>query len=256
MRTRTEAIGVGVSSRSMRAPLLALVALLVGSAIASDAPDLLKQAGIQRGLCLHVGCGQAGSEAMTAELAAQSDLLVHGLALDAAACEKARQAVRSAGMPGIAQVEILDGKRLPYVDALADLIVVEAPAALGKAGIDPAEIERVLAPGGIMLTRQGAAWRKTTKPWPEGVGQWTHPACGPDGNRVTAEKIAFPVGLRWQDGLPINIGHWASNRSWVAARGRVFSISMSEVENVEVGTSRRHKRQWLIARSAANGLPR
>lgn len=193
---------------------------------------------------------------MTAQLAAQSDMLVHRLALDVAACDRAREAVRKAGVQGIAQVEILEGKRLPHVDALADLIVVEDATALGKAGIGAAEIERVLGLGGVMLVRQGESWRKTTKPRPKDVGQWTHPAFGPDGNRVTAEEIAFPVGLRWQDGLPINIGHWASNRSWIAARGRVFSISMSEVENVEVGTSRRHKRQWLIARSAANGLPR
>lgn len=226
------------------------------SSSADDSVALLRQAAIHRGLCLHLGCGRPGAEALTAELAAGSDMLVHGLALDATACDRARKAVREGGVQGIAQVEVLSGKRLPHVDAIADLIVVDDPAGLEKAGIGETELMRVLASGGVMLVRQGQRWVKTPKLRSESAGQWTHPAHGADGNRVTDETIAFPVGLHWQDGLPINIGHWASNRSWVAARGRVINISMTEAENLGPAAQRSvDKRQWLSARSAANGLP-
>lgn len=236
--------------------LSVLVGALAVPAIAEEnAQALLAQAGVAKGLCLHLGCGQLGSEAMTAQLAASTKMLVHGLALDDAACERARTAVRRQSVQGQAQVEKLIGKKLPYVADLADLMVVEDPAALQTAGIDAAELDRVLAPGGVLLEKTGGQWKKTIKPF-HAARPWTHPMGGPDGNRVAAEPVVFPVGVRWQDGLPLNIVHWASTRSYVAANGRVFSVSMTESENLLTHPNNHQARQqWLTARSAASGLP-
>jgi len=242
-------IGRLVALSVFLAPLAALASTV------EDAQALLEQAGTKKGLCLHLGCGQAGDEGLTADLAAFSGMLVHGLALDDAACDRLRAAIRKQGVQGQAQVEKLAGKSLPYVDDLADLVVVENGAALKTAGIDAAELQRVLAPGGTLLEKSGGQWKKTFKPF-HPVRPWTHPMGGPDGNRVAAEPVVFPVGMRWQDGLPLNIVHWASARSYIAAKGRVFSISMTESENLLTHPNNRQaKQQWLTARSSASGLP-
>ena len=228
---------------------------LVASASAESAKDLLDEAGVQKGLCLHLGCGQAGGEDLTADLAVSSGMLVHGLALDDAACERVRIAIRRRGVQGQAQVEKLTAKSLPYVADLADVMIVENAAALQSAGVDAAELDRVLAPGGVLLEKSDSQWKKTVKPFHRGR-PWTHPLGGPDGNRVATDPVIFPVGVRWQDGLPLNIVHWASARSYVAASGRVFSISMTESENLVTDPQNHQaKQQWLTARSAASGLP-
>ena len=232
-----------------------LLTLVAAKSSAETANALLDQAGVKKGLCLHLGCGQAGGEDLTADLAAASGMLVHGLALDEAACERVRASIRKRGVQGQAQVEKLTGKALPYVADLADVVIVENGTGWQAAAIDAAELDRVLAPGGVLLEKSGGQWRKTVKPYHQ-VRPWTHPLGGPDGNRVAADPVVFPVGLRWQDGLPLNIVHWASARSYVAASGRVFSISMTESENLLTNPSNHQaKQQWLTARSSASGLP-
>jgi outer membrane protein assembly factor BamB len=134
-------------------------------------------------------------------------------------------------------------------------MIVENSTALKSAGIGAEELDRVLAPGGVMLEKSGGHWKKTVKPFHK-ARPWTHPMGGPDGNRVAADPVSFPVGVRWQDGLPLNIVHWASARSYVAANGRVFSISMTESENLLSNPNNHQaKQQWLTARSSASGLP-
>lgn len=227
----------------------------VSASAAESVTALLDQAGVHKGLCLHVGCGQAGGEGLTADLAASSGMLVHGLAIDDAAWDRVRTSIRNRGVQGQAQVEKLRGGSLPYVSDLADLMVVENAAALRAATIDAAELDRVLAPGGVLLEKSGGRWKKTVKPF-RSARPWTHPMGGPEGNRVAAEPVVFPVGVRWQDGLPLNIVHWASVRSYVAASGRVFSISMTESENLLTNPyNHQAKQQWLTARSSASGLP-
>jgi outer membrane protein assembly factor BamB len=241
-------------SRFVALSVFLLTLASFGSA-AENAKSLLDRAGVNKGLCLHLGCGQAGGEDLTADLAASSGMLVHGLALTDADCDRVRTSIRKRGVPGQAQVEKLTGKSLPYVADLADVMIVEHAAALQSAGIDAAEWDRVLAPGGVLLEKSGGQWKKTVKPL-HPVRPWTHPQGGPDGNRVAADPVVFPVGVRWQDGLPLNIVHWASARSYVAASGRVFSISMSESENLLTNPSNHQaKQQWLTARSTACGLP-
>jgi outer membrane protein assembly factor BamB len=232
------------------------IAQLAASASALEgAGALLDQAGVRKGLCLHLACGQPGSEDLTADMAASSGMLVHGLAIADAACDRVRTAIRTRGVQGQAQVEKLTGKLLPYVADLADLIVVENGASLRSVGIDAAELDRVLAPGGVLLEKSDGRWKKTIKPFHQ-ARPWTHPMGGPDGNRVADDPVIFPVGVRWQDGLPLNIVHWGSARSYVAANGRVFSISMSESENLLTHPNNHQaKQQWLTARSSASGLP-
>jgi hypothetical protein len=75
-----------------------LCATMAGGALAQDdaqAKEILKVAGIQSGLCVHLGSGAQRSAGLTAALAANSNMLVHGLALDVASLERARKAAEA-----------------------------------------------------------------------------------------------------------------------------------------------------------------
>ena len=96
--------------------------LLAGESTIS-AKTMLAKAGIQPGptLCVHLGCGDGK---LAAALAKEGEFLVHGLALDRAEVDKARQNIRAQGLYGQASVELLKGKLLPYADNLVDILVV------------------------------------------------------------------------------------------------------------------------------------
>ncbi|GMV80898.1 MAG: hypothetical protein AMXMBFR7_20820 [Planctomycetota bacterium] len=222
-------------------------------AAAADAQAVLKQFERKTGLCAVWGCGREGSAELLAQLAAQSEMLVHGLAQDEAALERARAAIRAQGVTGRATAERIELKTLPYVNDLVDLLVVEDPAALAAMGITKEECFRAIAPEGALCEKQGGTWTLSRKPRPAEMDDWTHVQHGPDGNMVSSDKlIRFPIGLRWVDGLPKNLNRWASVRGWVISRGHCFALSATELENLEAPNKKDH---YLVARNAFNGLP-
>ncbi|MBM3888710.1 MAG: PQQ-like beta-propeller repeat protein, partial [Verrucomicrobia bacterium] len=219
---------------------------------AALAKEVLQTSGVKSGLILHLGCGRTQTPGLTAALAAQSGWLVHGLALDDAACARARRAIEAKGLAGRAMVERINFKDLPYLTDLANLVVVEDLAALAARGVSRDELMRVLAPGGVLCVREGARWTRTVNPRPREMDDWTHPQHGADGNMVSEDRLVrFPLGLRWLDGLPLNLNRWAACRGWVVANGRVFTLSSTELENVGA----KEKPHYLTARDAWNGLP-
>ena len=187
---------------SVIAALLAAVFLIGADVSAAEdatsaANDIIQITGVRTGLCLHLGCGRQDSSDLTAALAENSDLLVHGLAFDNSAQERARQSIANREVGGRAMVECVEWKPLPYLRDLANLIVVEDLGELTAKGIPKEEILRVLAPGGTLCVREDGKWTKTLKPWPETMDEWTHPQHGADGNLVSKDKsIGFPLGLR------------------------------------------------------------
>jgi outer membrane protein assembly factor BamB len=239
------------------AKLTCLTALFLAASLtpasageSATAKAVLSASGIKGGLCLHLGSGSAKAPALTAELAAGSKMLIHGLALDDAALARARKAIAAGNIAGRAMVEKLSGKKLPYLPNLARLIVVEDMAALSARGISKTEIMRVLAPGGRLCIASGGKWTSTTKPRPKTMDDWTHTRHGADGRLVSDDKaIAFPISLRWIDGTPAGrggFGSCASCRAVALAGGRCFAVS---VDDPGKGGA------VLTARDAFSGLP-
>lgn len=235
---------------------------------AGEAATVLKTAGFNQGLCLHLGAGRAESAGLTAALAENSDMVVHGLALDEASLERARKEIVARKMFGRAMAERIESKSLPYTVDQANVVVVEDLAALTALGISKDDILRIVAPGGVLLIREQKQWTRTVKPRPAEMDEWTHVTHGPDGNLVSTDKlVAFPVGLRWIGGLPYSAAWpgnspglperaegngWASCRGWVIAGGRVFTLGSNERENLGVKPM---PNQYLSAFDAWNGLP-
>ena len=245
-RRRLKSDFISISMRRTSAALLAAFLGAFSAATAAETSLLPTLAGVRPGFCIDMG----GSNAA---MLASAGWIVQGLAFDAEGLKRARAAVDSANLVGAAQLSRLVHGPLPYVEGLADLVLVENSAALTAQGIDETECLRVLADGGLLLTWRNGAWKSMTRPARAPTTKWTHPAGGPDGNRYAPDAPVGPFALSWQAGTPQNLIHWATTRGYVAAQGRVFMMTMNDPSNLKAaaGPSRQ---QWLMARRGSNGL--
>ncbi|MHC4404926.1 MAG: outer membrane protein assembly factor BamB family protein, partial [Planctomycetota bacterium] len=211
----------------------------------SSAHEILEATGVSGGLVVHVGCGDGR---LTAALRADDGYLVQGLDTDPAEVREARRHVASLGVYGEVTADTFDGKQLPYTDNLVNLLVVSEGFAVSKD-----EMARVLAPGGVAYVREGGRWRKTVKPWPDDVDEWTHYLHGPDNNAVAHDTVVGPPRhMQWLAAPEWNRSHHklASISSVVTAGGRLFYIlDEAPAANFNVPS------QWVIvARDAFSGV--
>jgi ubiquinone/menaquinone biosynthesis C-methylase UbiE len=100
------------------------------------AKQILDVTDVKGGLVVHLGCGDGE---LTAALCANDSYLVHGLDVDAARINKARDHITKKGLYGKVSVERWSGKALPYSDNVVNLLVAEN---LGDTSMD--EVLRVL----------------------------------------------------------------------------------------------------------------
>jgi len=215
-------------------------------ALAGDsAQELLRTAGVTGGVIVHVGCG--GGQ-LTAALKTGKSFVVQGLDTDPANVAAARQHFAQLGLDGTVSAELFDGRHLPYVDGLVNLVVAEDP---GK--VPMAEVMRVLRPGGVALVKQGERWNKTVKPWPEEFDEWTHYLHDPQGTALSQDRVAgHPRGLRWTGGpfWARSHEHTASMTAMVSAAGRVFYV----MDEGPVASIQLPPAFYLTARDAFNGV--
>lgn len=150
------------------------------------------------GLAVHVGATDGLREI---DLARTGGLLVHGLALDLAARERARTGIRATGLYPLASVETWTESELPYADNLVNLLVADVDG-LGSRAPPEAEILRVLCPGGEARLKMKGVWTKTVKKRPAELGEWTHFDHGADGNGVSRDRcVRPPTFLQWTSGV-------------------------------------------------------
>ncbi|MHC4437988.1 MAG: outer membrane protein assembly factor BamB family protein [Planctomycetota bacterium] len=229
--------------------LLILGAVSVALAQPGDykqkAEQILKAADIKGGLIVHVGCGDGK---LTAELYAGDNYLVHGLETDMDKLQQAREYVRSSGNYGNVSFSRFDGKRLPCVDNLVNLAVVEE---LGD--VPMVEVMRVLVPNGVAYVKDNDEWKKTIKPRPKEIDEWTHFLHDPSGNAVAHDQLVGPPRhIQWVAGPPHTRSHEhiPGIYALVSTGGRIFYIA----DEAPVGSVRQIPKWNLIARDAFNGI--
>ena len=207
---------------------------------------MLEAAGFQGGLIVHLGCGDAELIAVLAT--ADANCLVQGLDRDPQAVQRARQAIIGQGLYGRVSIDQWTGPRLPYIDNLLNLLIVEQPGDVSRD-----EILRVLAPQGVACVKAGDGWTKTVKPRPAEIDEWTHYLYDAAGNAVSHDTVVGPPrhcqwvgGPRWSR----HHDHMASMSAMVSAAGRVFYI----IDEGSTASIRLPSKWSLVARDAFNGV--
>ncbi|UCE47170.1 MAG: PQQ-binding-like beta-propeller repeat protein, partial [Phycisphaerales bacterium] len=115
------------------------------------------------------------------------------------------------------------------------------------------EIQRVMAPRGVVLVNKGGRWRKRTKPWPDDIDEWTHFLHGPDNNAVAEDTRVLPprhtqwvAGPRWGR----SHDHLSGLSAAVSAAGRLFYI----IDEGPIASVKAPSKWMLVARDAFNGV--
>jgi outer membrane protein assembly factor BamB len=209
------------------------------------ARDLVAKTGFAGGLVVQVGSGDGE---LLAALSKPENVLATGLEPDATAVQQARKRLHDLGVYGRVSVRQWDAPFLPFVDNLANLVVVTTT----DSGVSAEELRRIAAPNGAVCTLVGDSWQIARKPRPEDIDEWTHWLHGPDGNPVAQDdQVQPPRHLQWVGSPRWSRHHdrMASMSALVTAKGRIFYI-MDEGSRAIVQLPPKWK---LIARDAFNG---
>jgi len=248
----------------------ALFAALAGTAARAGgaAPEAVRLSGVDAGLCVVLGCADAGS---LAGLAEGRSLLIHCIIPDRAAAAAARRSIEARGLYGQVAIDQAGLDPLPYADDAATLVIVDdLPKALA-AGLSLREVIRILCPGGVACLKgdvpasveplarveRKKGWCLLRKPRPVAMDEWTHRAYDASGNCVSRDAALRPLGgLRWIAGpaWPMGTGYQVSNGGLLSAGTRVFSVTLNEVSNAARVPQTRNQTWFLTARDAFNGL--
>lgn len=111
-----------------------------------EARRVLALTGVRRGFCLLSGIGDGG---LAASLARASELQVYAVDAEKEAVARARRSLREQRLLGDrVWVHLVKGGRLPYANYFADLAVSQTIPSHGSRHVSPAELLRVLKPGG------------------------------------------------------------------------------------------------------------
>ena len=243
--------------KGVAAGLVLVVSLVPGArAVAEDLTDAL---GVKGGFVVCVGCGEDGKR--LAALGAEDGFVVQGLSYCPVVVETDREELKASGVYGKVSVGLFNGRQLPYVDRLVNLLIIS-----DRANLSAHEIRRVLVPGGLALIKAGQelsglktapvgtldGWKAFRKPRPKEIDEWTHFLHDAQGTSVSQDLIAgHPKGLRWTGG-PLwsrSHEHTSSLQAMVSAAGRVFYV-MDEgpIESIQLPCQ-----FFLTARDAFNG---
>ena len=207
--------------------------------------EIIAESGVSGGLVVHAGCGDGS---LAAALGESGGWVVHGLEKDRKLVAAARRKIEALGSYGRVSVESWGGKELPYADNLVNLVISREAA-----GLELAEVMRVLVPQGVLLVENSGKWERKVKPWPDEIDDWTHFLHGPDNNAVSRDKLVGPPRhIQWIGDPRFSRAHeqTASFSAAVTYRGRMFYI-IDETPPVDI----RLEARWsLVARDAFNGM--
>jgi len=247
MQTRKPFRATYVSLRivSVIGILLTAIAQAVLAGPADEARQIATLAGFHGGLVIHVGCGDGK---LTAALRLADNCVVQGLEADAKRVDAARTAIRATGVYGPVSIIRWSGKRLPYVDNLATLVVCEDPGA-----VPPGELTRVLRPYGAAVVKRDGKWTVTVKPQLQGTDQWEQHYHGADNNAVSQDVVVGPPRrYQWLGAPQWQRSHLAmpSINSMISTQGRLFTVEdLGSAEHPALPG-----KQALVARDAYNGV--
>ncbi len=247
-RTWSAGLVAAALAAALTAVTLGRAAASDSSAVAEAARRVVQSSGLSGGLVVHLGCTDGR---LTAALRVGPSYVVQGLAATDRQLATARRYVQSVGLYGPVSVRRLQGRRLPYVDNLVNLLVITADGWK----VDDPEVARVLAPGGVAvsLDAQFSPVRRYRKPRPDRLDEWTHYLHGPDNNPVSTDQVVGPLEhFQWiaPPRFSRSHDHLASVSMVVSSGGRVFYVA----DFGSIAFAAASPRWRLVARDAFSGV--
>ena len=221
---------------------VALLGLLPG--LLSAEPKFFEQFKFSGGIVVALDFDDGKS---IADLATDSPFLIHGLLSDDARVETARREIQQAGVYGKVSCDGYNGRDLPYVDNLVNLVLCSE-----SCRVPEAELMRVLVPGGRLVRKGPNGWKKKAKPISGGMDEWNQFLRGADNNGVSLDDVGPPQRLRWHDTPEFGRSKALSPSftSMVSANGILFTIEdRATTEDVNAPVA-----YHLVARDAFNGI--
>jgi len=220
---------------------------------ATQAPErqaglILEASGVRGGLIVHLGCGDGR---LTGALHANEACLVQGLDTNPASVAETRAHLQGRGRYGKVAADSYDGRRLPYIDNVVNLLVVQ-----DASYVDRTEMLRVLCPDGaaVLLDAELSPGDVLRKPRPAEIDAWTHFLHGADGNAVAHDTIVdTPYHLQWAGGPRYARTHEGVSTVNVAVSDgrRIYYIA----DDAPVALPDQIPTRWaLVARDAFNGV--
>jgi len=221
--------------------------------ITAQSPDVARQAarglveasGITGGLIVELGCGTGRR---TAALRVNEAFVVLGLDSHPQSVATARRWLYEQGLNGPVSVDTFDGRHLPLVDNVVNLLVADQWGDVSRE-----EVLRVLAFGGVAMI----GGRRLEKPRPRSIDDWTHYWHGPDNNAVAQDlRVGPPRHMQWVAGPLWTRHHHADKgtnpavRAVVSCGGRLFYMAdLTPDSDMKVPS------RWvLVARDAFSGV--
>ncbi len=166
-------------------------------------------------------------------------------------CEAARRELLEKGLYGRVIVVPGSPERLPYADSVVNAVIASASWHTPKSR---PEIERILAPRGVLLAENAGTYAKVfDKPVPRAIDEWTHYLHDPTNRKVAQDHVVdSPRTLKWKAGpeKSRHHDHLTSLNAMVTAEGRLFYI-FDEGPHASILLPPKWK---LIARDAFSGV--
>ncbi|MHC4557721.1 MAG: outer membrane protein assembly factor BamB family protein [Planctomycetota bacterium] len=155
-----------------------------------------------------------------------------------------REQIISTGCHGKVSVAWFEGKRLPYINNLVNMLILDSGFEVPNS-----EIMRVLSPYGVAIVNG----KKIIKPYPDEMDEWPQYLHGADNNCVAKDTVVGPPRhVQWISGPAWTRAHIgaATISSMVSSGGRLFTI-----EDTETAENPLLPAKWkLVARNAFNGI--
>ena len=220
---------------------LALMTMFISTVLyAADFVQVLQEPSIRSGLCVVVGCSNAG-ELIRAQ--ADGKYLVQGVSSNQKTVSAVHASLENQGLTGTLSVALSNGAQLPYIDNLVNTLVV-----LDRGSLTQEELLRVVSPFGSVIFKKNGQWTSIEKPYPEELDEW--PMYRHDlerSNQLQDDVVKTPSGLQWVSGSPM--AEYMTSQV-ITANGRIFYSRSRELKNKNYTGNR----GILIVRDAFNGL--
>jgi len=195
--------------------LTCLILAEAGQVAAADQKSdaLLQKIGFKKGICVFLGLPDDGKQNAIVKLAKNSDLLVYVQCSEQKDVRTVREAAETAGFLG-RQIWAERGlyTRIHLADNLADAVLVSKEAVKGTNRDEVLRVQHPEAKGFL-------GDEVLSKPFPEGVDDWTHPQHGPDNNMLSMDRV---VKAPYRTQFMADPKFGATPAVTVTAAGRVF----------------------------------